>query len=91
MRAVFAIAPLALTLAWLNPHTGARSDGLAGSPLSPVALSDGPAAGPASAASLPMVAYRYQADRLHDGAPKEHMPRPGAMSGSLLVNAAVVR
>jgi hypothetical protein len=91
MRSVFAIAPLAIMLAWLNPHTGTRGTGLAGSPSTAWAMSDAPLPAPADAASLPMVAYGAQTETKRSSGTAGAANRPHNVPADLLVNAAVVR
>jgi hypothetical protein len=94
MRAVFAIAPLALMLAWLNPHSGPRSAGLAGSPLSSWSVGDASASDPTEPTrrdASALLAYRFDADRPSDAAPQSAKARTGTTPGNLLLNAAVVR
>lgn len=91
MRAVFAIAPLAIMLAWWNPHTGARSIGLAGAPTTAWAMGDAPTSSSASAADLHLVAYGSETEATRDGHTPSATPRPRTAPGSLLVNSAVVR
>ncbi len=96
MRAVFAIAPLALMLTWLNPHSGPRIAGLAGSPISfsSWSVDDVHASDPTEAAhhdDSALMAYRFEADRPSDAAPQSAKARAGTAPANLLVNAAVVR
>jgi hypothetical protein len=94
MRSVFAIAPLAIMLAWLNPHTGSRGMGLAGAPSSPSpawAMTDSPSDRPAAALSSPLVAFDGDSASKREAGAPGGPDRPRSVPGNLLVNAAVVR
>ncbi len=92
MRSVFAIAPLAIVLAWLSPQPGSRAHALSGTP-GPWMQAAAPQGEDPSSMPLAPMGFRYSSLlRSRDALARDASSRPPAgVSSVSLLEAAVVR